>query len=132
MMSRLGIAIAAVTSLLLGQQLFAGESGVTGLFSTLRMSEASGDLVGVEIHIVPNPVGYSAIVQGSEGAPGFPEVVTVTVQARTIDFVIRDGSGSGLPPGKYSGTIVREGLRLNGPTEHYKNYLIPRATSYWH
>ena len=104
---------------------------VTGLFSTLRLSEASGDLVGVEIHIVPNPVGYSAIVQGAEGAPGFPEVVTVTVQARTIDFVIPEGSGSGLPPGKYSGTIVREGLRLNGPTEHYNNYLIPRASSYW-
>ncbi len=132
MMSRLGISIAAVVSFLFVQPLFAEKSGVTGLFSTFRLSEASGDLVGLEIHIVPNPVGYSAIVQGSEGAPGFPEVVSVTVKATTIEFVIPHESGSGLPPGKYSGTITREGLRLEGPTDHYKNYLIPRTASYWH
>ena len=131
-MNRFGISVVAVLSLVLVQPLFAEKSAVTGLFSTFHLSESSGDLVGVEIHIVPNPVGYSAIVQGSEGAPGFPEVVSVTVKATSIEFVIPRESGSGLPPGRYTGTITKDDLKLEGPTSHYKNYLIPRAASFWH
>jgi hypothetical protein len=126
------MSMVAVLTVFPVQPLFAETSAVTGVFSTFRWSERSGDLVGVEIHIVPNPVGYSAIVQGSEGAPGFPEVVSVTVKATSIEFVIPQESGSGLPPGKYNGTITKEGLRLDGPAGHYKNVLIPRAASFWH
>ena len=104
---------------------------VTGIFSTFRLSEKSGDIVGAEIHIVPNPKGYSAIVQGSEGAPGFPEVVTLSVEGNTITFTISSNSASGLPPGKYIGRVTRKGLLLNGPTESYKQYEMPRKKSYF-
>ncbi len=104
---------------------------VTGVFSTFRLSEKSGDIVGAEIHIVPNPKGYSAIVQGSEGAPGFPEVVPVSVKGNTITFTISPSSASGLPPGKYIGRVTREGLLLDGPTESFKEYKMPRKKSYW-
>lgn len=130
-MKKCGLLTVAVLALLFVQPLFAEESAVTGLFSTFRLGEHSGDIVGAEIHIVPNPTGYSAIVQGSEGAPGFPEVVSLTVTANRIEFVIPQTSASGLPPGRYSGTITKDGLRLDGPTDHYKNYVMPRKNSYW-
>ena len=104
---------------------------VTGVFSTFRLSEKSGDIVGAEIHIVPNPKGYSAIVQGSEGAPGFPEVVNISVKGNNITFKISPTSASGLPPGKYMGHVTRNGLLLNGPTESFKEYEMPRKKSYW-
>jgi len=109
----------------------ASDREVTGLFSTFRLSEKSGDIVGAEIHIVPNPKGYSAIVQGSEGAPGFPEVVTLSVKGKTVTFAIPPNSASGLPPGKYIGRVTREGLLLDGPTERFKKYQMPRKKSYW-
>jgi len=121
----------ALLSLLLAQPLLAEETAVTGLFSTFRLSEKSRDIVGAEIHIVPNPVGYSAIVQGSEGAPGFPEVVGLTFKANSVEFVVPLKSASGLPPGKYTGTITKDGLKLEGPTDLYKNYVMPRKNSYW-
>jgi hypothetical protein len=104
---------------------------VTGVFSTFRLSEKSGDIVGAEIHIVPNPKGYSAIVQGSEGAPGFPEVVTIFFKGNSLTFTISSNSASGLPPGKYTGRVTRDGLLLNGPTESFTKYKMPRKRSYW-
>ena len=109
-----------------------GSNGeVTGLFSTFRLSEKSGDIVGAEIHIVPNPMGYSAIVQASEGAPCFPEVVNLSVQGNTIEFTISPNSASGFPPGRYVGHITREHLLLDGPTEGFTKYKMPRKKSYW-
>jgi hypothetical protein len=105
--------------------------GVTGLFSTFSLSENSGDIVGAEIHIVPNPKGYSAIVQASEGAPGFPEVITLSVRGNTIEFAIFPNSASGFPPGKYVGLITRKCLLLDGPTESFKKFEMPRKESYW-
>ena len=130
-MKRFGLSTVAALSFLFVQPLLAEESPVTGLFSTFRLSESSGDIVGAEIHIVPNPAGYSVIVQGSEGSPGFPEVVSLTARGNSIEFVIPRKSASGLPPGKYTGAITKDGLTLEGPTNSYKNYFMPRKNSYW-
>jgi len=130
-MKRLKLPTVAILSLILAQPLLAEESLITGLFSTFRLSENSGDIVGAEIHIVPNPVGYSRIVQASEGAPGFPEVLSLTVKGNSIEFLVPRKSASGLPPGKYVGTITKDGLRLQGLSDHYKNYVMPRTNSYW-
>lgn len=130
-MRKLRLSAVTVLSLLLALPLLAEENAITGLFSTFQLSKNSGDIVGAEIHIVPNPVGYSVIVQGSEGAPGFPEVLNLTVNANSVEFVIPQKSASGLPPGKYTGTITKDRLKLEGPTDQYKNYVMPRKNSYW-
>ena len=49
----------------------AEDDSVTGFFSTFHVSPKSGDISGAEIHIVPNPIGFSAIVQASEGRQVF-------------------------------------------------------------
>src|SRR6266849_3018557 len=97
---------------LAAQTSFAADGDVTGLFSTFVLGGRSGDISGAEIHIVPNPKGYSAVVQASEGAPGFPEVVDVVVKGTTLVFTIPAVSASGFSPGTYNGTVSKEGLRL--------------------
>ncbi len=121
----------ALVAFLGGQTSFAADGDVTGLFSTFARGEKSGDVSGAEIHIVPNPKGYSAIVQGSEGAPGFPEVVDVVVKGITLVFTIPVESASGFSPGIYNGTVTKEGLRLRGPRGLYGDYFLPRKRSFW-
>lgn len=104
---------------------------VTGIYSSFKHSSKSGDIVGMEIHIVPNPVGYSAIIQGSEGAPAFPEVVRLKVSNRLIEFVIPKKSACGLLPGNYTGSINSDGLNLKGPAPNYREYYLPRGRSFW-
>ena|SRR2546427_9704257 len=121
----------ALVAFLAGQTSFAADGEATGLFSTFRRSGKSGDISGAEIHVVPNPKGYSAIVQASEGAPGFPEVVDVVVKGTTLTFTIPESSASGFSPGTYNGTATKEGLRLRGPGGLYENYFLPRKGSFW-
>ena len=102
-------------------------SEITGMFSSFKVG-VSGDLIGIEIHIVPDPTGYSAIVQGSEGAPGFPEVLKITRKANKIMFTVPNNSGSGLAPGKWEGKVLNKELRLTGP---YHIYVLPRKHSFW-
>ena len=121
----------ALVALLAGQSAFSADGDVTGLFSTFGLNGKSGDISGAEIHIVPNPKGYSAIVQASEGAPGFPEVVDVVAKGATLVFAIPQSSASGFSPGTYNGTVTKEGLTLHGPTGMYSNYFMPRKRSFW-
>src|SRR6266852_588986 len=121
----------ALVALLAAQSTFSADGDVTGLFSTFGLSGKSGDISGAEIHIVPNPKGYSAIVQASEGAPGFPEVVDVVIKGTTLVFTIPTVSASGFSPGTYNGTVSKEGLRLRGPRGLYGDYFLPRKRSFW-
>src|SRR6266581_6662710 len=121
----------ALVALLAAQSTFSADGAVTGLFSTFGLSGKPGDISGAEIHIVPNPKGYSAIVQASEGAPGFPEVVDVVVKGTTLTFTIPERSASGFSPGTYNGTVTKEGLRLRGPRGLYGDYFLPRKGSFW-
>src|SRR6266704_582386 len=120
----------ALVAFLAGHPSFAADGDVTGLFSTF-LKEKSGDVSGAEIHIVPNTKGYSAIVQASEGAPGFPEVVDVVAKGATLVFAIPQSSAAGFSPGTYNGTVTREGLTLHGPRGMYGNYFMPRKRSFW-
>jgi len=121
----------ALVALLAAQPTFAADGGVTGLFSTFVLGGKSGDISGAEIHIVPNPKGYSAVVQASEGAPGFPEIVDVVVEGTTLVFTVPVDSASGFSPGTYNGTVSKEGLRLRGPRGLYGDYFLPRKRSFW-
>ncbi len=95
----------ALVALLAAQSTFSADGAVTGLFSTFGLSGKPGDISGAEIHIVPNPKGYSAIVQASEGAPGFPEVVDVVAKRATLVFAI---------PQKFCFWIFSWDLQRNG------------------
>jgi hypothetical protein len=126
---RLALAI-GVALLASAHTLAADEHSVVGIYSSFESSQESGDIVGMELHIVPDPTGYSAIVQASEGAPGYPVVVHVAVEGRSIRFEIPSPSKCGLAPGIYSGTVSADGLLLNGPGWESAR-LLKRGKSYW-
>ena len=101
---------------------------ITGLYSSFHQSQQSGDIVGMEIHIVPNPTGYSAIVQASEGAPGTPEVFSLKVSGKIIEFTVLKESKTGLQPGAYRAEVTNANLKITGPNKFYE---IPRKESFW-
>lgn len=123
--------VAAVVLGVVSALTFADDQNVTGLFSTFRYSKGSGDMTGAEIHVVQSPRGFSAIVQASEGAPGYPEVLQIGVVGRTITFTVPETSATGFAPGNYRGTVTAKGLRLRGPKGQYENYFLPRKPSFW-
>jgi hypothetical protein len=103
---------------------------VVGIYSSFRSSEQSGDIVGMELHIVPDPTGFSGIVQASEGGPGYPEVVPVAVEASTVRFAILPSSRCGLAPGEYTGSVTGDKLLLSGP-DWESPRLLKRGKSFW-
>ena len=104
---------------------------IAGIYSSLRYIEEGGDLIGMEVIVVPSHrtagLSYSAFVQISEG--GAPDVVVV-------DFMEKNGKMEFVfPPGspyagqKLTGTLVKGEMVLkwpNGAEEHLK-----RGKSYW-
>ncbi len=103
-------------------------SDITGFFSSFRVSERSGDLVGMELHVVPDPTGYSIVIHASEGAPAYPETYHVRVEGDKVAFTIPENTKCGLPPGKYRAKIKAKVLELTGP---YKRWVVPRKSSFW-
>jgi len=126
---RVAIRIVALLSIVIGQVSLDRDRNLTGVLSTVRPSEKSGDIVGAEISIAPDRTGYSATVRASEGAPGVPEAVAIFVRGGTIEFSIPVNSASGFAPGTYTGVVTSEGLRLRGPKGRYENYFLPRKDS---
>jgi len=119
-----------LTILLLGScQVFASEQKVTGTYSSLEYNRESGDLLGYEVLIIPTDVGYKAIVQVGEGAPGQVYIVDVRKKGANIGFDIPispalNESFSGHIDG---GVLVGDVLSPSGK-QHVQ---LRRGMSYW-
>jgi hypothetical protein len=106
---------------------------VTGLFTDMRYSEESGDLVGTEVWIVYGPGGYYATVQIAEGSPGVPQVVPVEVSGSNVRFAVRqewiDQDGKPAPDTTivFDGTVTSRGF--SGTSNPRFN--LKRGNSYW-
>ena len=107
------------------------KSEIIGIYSSFKISSESGDIVGIEINIIPNPIGHSAIIQGSEGAPAFPVVEKLTVSKNNIEFNISENAACGLLPGKYKGVVKSDSLILDGPGPSFKKYNLRKGKSFW-
>ena len=107
-----------------------GSQGVTGIFSTFRVSERSGDIVGMELMLLGGADGLYAVVQGSEGAPGTPVVVRVAVRGDTIEFEVPVSCPCGMLDGTYRGQVDADGIALEGPGNRPVRR-IPRTDSFW-
>src|SRR5690348_11327669 len=63
---------------------------VTGIYSDLHYN--SGDLLGIELLIIPAKSGYEAFVQIAEGDAPYVAVVPVSVEGQGFDFTLPVGS----------------------------------------
>jgi hypothetical protein len=106
----------------------AGPPKITGIYSNMHF--ATEDVIGVEIFIVFSRNEYQAVVQCSEGAPGIPAVVPVTVSGSSISFKIASEQ-SGCPITAFAGQLSKSGL--SGAFEGTTGYpgFLKRGRSYW-
>jgi hypothetical protein len=104
---------------------------VFGIYSDLTFNGEGGDLLGMDVLIVPAEatadLRWRAFVQIAEGGAPYCAVVFITVIGSKIEFT--------LPPGdiyggmRFAGTISNDEIRLltpSGQVEHLR-----RGKSYW-
>lgn len=80
---------------------------VTGTYSDMTHVDESGDVVGVEIHLLRASSGFFVVFQDAEGVLRDPYLVRAKVEAGRVEFVLpyRDGYS-----GKFVGQMRPHGL----------------------
>ena len=119
----------ALISLLVASVAIAAEPvpRITGVYSNMHF--AGEDVIGAEVFIVLTRGGYHASVQCSEGEPGIPEVVPVTVTGSSISFRSTTKQ-SGCPNSMFHGVISNAGLAGTFEGTNYPG-MLKRGKSYW-
>lgn len=106
-----------------------------GTFSNLHYVEEAGDVLGIEITIIPQYKTAYAIFQCAEGAPTDPVFVPVSIKDNHVQFTIRSGDRS--CDGVFTGTITSQGMKLTARSEtagqeaYNGGGFLPRRASYW-
>lgn len=107
---------------------------VPGIYSGLTYHQESGDLLGMEVMLVPSREGWSAVVQVAQGASVTPVVVKAEVQGEKVRFLLPPNE-SGYD-GEFIGHITKEGLE-GGFTQGQlapngdKVFRLRKGPSYW-
>jgi hypothetical protein len=103
---------------------------VTGIYSNLTYNKEGGDLLGMELLIVPS-VGakpaYSAFVQIAEGGAPFTALVPVKVSGSQIEFTLP--TGGAYDGAHFVGTLNDAGLIIRW--SHGAEERLKRGKSYW-
>jgi hypothetical protein len=102
---------------------------VTGIYSDLHYNKEGGDLLGMELVIVPSQSGYTAFVQIAEG--GAPYVTTVPFIAKEalVSFTLPQG---GPYSGKrFEGKLSESSLAIKSQTGSQATEILKRGPSYW-
>ena len=81
---------------------------MTGTFSSMHVSERSGDIVGMELSIVGSASGYMVVAQGTEGAPGTPVVLPLTLSGSVVEFAAPPACPCALREGRHLARIGEE------------------------
>ena len=101
-----------------------------GTFSNLQYVNETGDVIGLEITIVPQYLTAYAIFQCAEGSPSPPVFVPVTIKGNRVSLTVSRGDTG--CEGIYSGVVTARGLTLDqqqvGPAT---DRFLPRRASYW-
>lgn len=106
-------------------------AGIHGTYSSFAYNAEGGDLLGIEVHIVPTRHGVRAIVQSAEGEPGDIDVVEIKQGAGgTLSFKVPMVGQTGV---RFEGKVTTDGLKgkliySSGTTEEV---FLKRTTSYW-
>ena len=100
---------------------------ISGIYSNLTYTEEAGDLVGMELAIVPSGTGYTAFVQISEGGEPYTVLVPFAVRGSNVEFTLPAS-----PPyssAHFTGTWGESGLVIRG--DNGEPETLKRGHSYW-
>lgn len=109
---------------------------VTGIYSDLYYNSEAGDLLGMELLVVPGPSttapDYVAFVQIAEGGAPYTAVVPFVVAGSRIEFTLPSGDPA------YSGThfvgvVTKSAVTLHQEkgSEKGQAETLKRGKSYW-
>jgi hypothetical protein len=104
---------------------------ITGLYSDMWYLTGKKQIIGTEIFILQNQLGYIAMVQCATGAAGTPFIAPIVLKGNSVVVEIPARDDSLCCAGRFTGTIVEKQLRgkfegcNNGPV------VLVRKNSYW-
>jgi hypothetical protein len=103
---------------------------VAGTYSSLAYHEEAGDLVGMEIKIIPLDGGFQGAVLLSEGEPRAMVLVSVAVQGTDVRFQM---SGEGLPEWSFVGRVTPTQLvgKISYAEGGVEDVVLSRQCGYW-
>ncbi len=103
---------------------------VAGTYTNLAFNKEGGDLLGVEIRIVPTKKGYEGVLQFAEGGPEELILVEIQVENKSIRFSIPDSDPNA---GSFSG-VIENGV-LKGHFQYKsggaEDVVLKKGKSYW-
>lgn len=104
---------------------------ITGIYSDLSYNEEGGDLLGMELLIVPSGSGpglaYSAFVQIAEGGAPYVALVPLKVSGKQIEFTLPANEPYGGL--RFVGTVNNSGISIR--SDHGEAEQLKRGRSYW-
>jgi hypothetical protein len=98
---------------------------ITGIYSNLHYNDEGGDLLGMELLIIPAKSGYVACVQVAEGGAPFVAVVPIAVSGAQVQFIL---------PASYGGQHITgsfTGAKLVLHWQKGQQEVLIRGKSYW-
>lgn len=109
----------------------AAEPRISGIYSDLAFNNEAGDLLGIELMIVPREskgdLAWSVFVQVAEGGAPQTALVPLTLIGNKIEFTLPSAEPTGGM--HFTGTISSTEIRLNTPSGQVK--ILRRGKSYW-
>jgi hypothetical protein len=109
---------------------FGAEAPTSGTFSNLQVNSESGDLLGVEILVLPaggDAGGYVALVQIAAGGAPYSVLVPLIVKGASIEFDLpKEGPYAGV---HFSGMVSKTGI--SGTWNTGRKEILKRGISYW-
>jgi hypothetical protein len=98
---------------------------VAGIYSNLEYNEGGGDVLGIEVLLMPTVKGWYAVVQQAEGEPSVPVVVPAIVKADRVTFQLPEGA-------MFAGRVTVRGLEGEWVSNlSHRRLVLRRGRSYW-
>ena len=110
---------------------------VTGIYSDLAYNAEAGDLLGMELVVVPGTSnygpGYMVFVQIAEGGAPYTAVVPLVVRGRQVEFTLPIGNDSYFSGMHFVGRLTTSALivRADNGDSHGVEQTLRRGRSYW-
>jgi hypothetical protein len=126
----IGIALGVAATLSVAGYLNRSFDQATGVFSSLKYYDETGDIGGMEIHILYGRGTYWVVHQRALGEVGMPTLVEANISDdHSIKFIVMDFQDK---PITYTGKITKNSLTLLEKSDRGEDvHILPRIKRWW-